>query len=380
MSFALTPAAPFTNLITVVDATWLNFVRASLPNAIDAVGGGTYALIGGNTWTMSSGGGNIVFDANFTASAIVSATFTAASTVSSLSQAWTFGTDSITTFQGTAGHEAVLATGTHFTATLSTGGQFFDQSAWTKLAGSTTHFQGTATFDGDSTTSVQGSSGHNALWSYGAFSAIVDSGAWTHSGGHTITAANWVWTNGCGVIGSAGSTWNINGSAAHNTNFNITGDGSGGSCAVVLTAGARITTDTSSNISLLGPLIRVGSSAVNVERAETGTAPTISTNPFDPSTADTWLIPTGHAAIVTLTLGMPSTGPHTVTFYSPDQSLMSHDYIITLLGGGGAPAFTFNQANVKVASVTLKWTGARWIIVGVAGSGYATVDDPPVWG
>lgn len=380
MSFALTPSVPFTDGISVVPSSWLNFVRASLPNALDAIGGGTYALLVAHTWTMSSGGGNIVFNANFTASAIVSATFTAGSTVSSLSQAWTFGADSITTFQGTTGNEAVLATGSHFTGQFGSGGQIFDQATWTKLSGSTAHFQGTATFDGDSSTAVQGSSGHNALWSYGAFSTITDAGAWTHSGGHTVTGGNWVWNNGSGVIGSAGSTWSINGLFATPTNFNFNGDGSLTSCDLNLKTASRLVIDSASRILSSGPIFRIGTSAVSVERAETGTAPTSSTNPFDPSTADTWLIPAGHAAVVTLTLGTPSAGPCTVTFYSPDQSAMVHDYIITLPGGGGAPAFTFQQVNVKVASVTLKWTGSRWIIIGVGGAGYATVDDPPIWG
>ncbi len=64
MSFALTPAGPFVDTTSVVTASWLNFVRSALPDAIDGIGGGTYALLPAHTLSFSAGGGDIDLGAN----------------------------------------------------------------------------------------------------------------------------------------------------------------------------------------------------------------------------------------------------------------------------------------------------------------------------
>jgi hypothetical protein len=61
--FALTPAAPFTDFISVIPASWLNFVRVALPDTLDAVAGGVYNLMPGHTVDFPPGGGNWVIDA-----------------------------------------------------------------------------------------------------------------------------------------------------------------------------------------------------------------------------------------------------------------------------------------------------------------------------
>lgn len=64
MSFGLNPASAFTDNVTLVDATWLNFVRAALPDCLDAVAGGTYNILAGHTIDFPAGGGGWTFECN----------------------------------------------------------------------------------------------------------------------------------------------------------------------------------------------------------------------------------------------------------------------------------------------------------------------------
>jgi len=64
MSFALSPASPYVDGVTLIPASWLNFVRNCLPDAVDGVGGGTYNLLSGHTLSFPAGGGDIDLGAN----------------------------------------------------------------------------------------------------------------------------------------------------------------------------------------------------------------------------------------------------------------------------------------------------------------------------
>jgi hypothetical protein len=65
MSFALTPASPFVDAVSVVPASWFNFVRNALPDTVDGAGGGTYNLLPAHTLDFPAGGGNISIEAPF---------------------------------------------------------------------------------------------------------------------------------------------------------------------------------------------------------------------------------------------------------------------------------------------------------------------------
>lgn len=206
MAFGLAPGAPFTDGISVVPANWLNFVSSNFPNALDAIGGGTYALLAGHTWTMSGGSGNVIFNVDFSANSINSAFFNQGSSVDSRSQAWLFGTDSITTFQGTAGHSAVLNFDNHSSTIWFSGALIGDAGTWTRsvsetwVSGSAVQFGGATTWTLDSASIVNGTAGHEATWIWGAHSTITDAGTWTHSAAHTISAGVWAWGGGTTVL------------------------------------------------------------------------------------------------------------------------------------------------------------------------------------
>lgn len=174
---------------------------------------------------------------------------------------------------------------------------------------------------------------------------------------------------GASLLGSAGCIVSVEGTAAHPTTITLLGDNTYPATphmTLALTDGTRLAVDADSVIDSSGEIRRSGVAAVNVLRTVV-TAPTVSTSPFNMLDADTWLLPTTHAGIVTLTMGSGFTaGACEATFYTPDTDTLPFDYIIDF---GFGEVLRFVAGTSKTASATVRWTGpgGHFIVISRAG-------------
>lgn len=192
---------------------------------------------------------------------------------------------------------------------------------------------------------------------------LITSGA-TLTAGHVTLGSGFIKVTQYGGLSvDAGGSVAVVGTVVHPTSVDITGDGAFTSCNLNLTAGATVSTDATSRAFFLGTIVRSGAQAVNVLRPQF-LAPVTTTNPFDPSTQDTWEIPTTHTADVILVFGIPTVGAFDVVFYSNDQSAMAHDYVLKF--PGPVSAVLFDHTVTHGVSVIVRWTGSRFRVLGAS--------------
>lgn len=137
----------------------------------------------------------------------------------------------------------------------------------------------------------------------------------------------------------------------------ITATGSGTIMRVV--SGAQFQIDTNSSAAVAGPFVRTGVNAILGGRAEKS-APLVTAS-LDITQGDTFAIG-NTAADVVCTLEEPSV-PQDVTFYA---QVHNNNYFIVITGASTSVAKFLSGASLYV-SVTFRWTGTRWIVLGVGG-------------
>ena len=260
MSFTLW-GTTYTDLVTKIDAAFLNYMAASIADAVDGVGGGTYNLLAGHTLAFPTGGGNISIGAEIALGDIALAEFTGSTL---------FTSDSATMISGSSGHVATWTWGAYSTVT------------------------------------VNGTSGAHQNWTFGQYSDVLVNGSLdvTSAATFAINTNVQLGSGGTLKVGTVGA-----GSVGHilvQYDSDITIEGtSGHEATLTIGANGAVAALAGSTISQAGTRFLNGPGAYDQHRAPT-TLADASDLAWDPTIADVFRLPDpGSDRTLKIATGLP---------------------------------------------------------------------------
>lgn len=376
MTFPTTPAGAFTASVSTISAATANAWRGYFPQALDAVGGGTYANT--SAITFSAGSSGWVFGSLVTFNTTSNVTFSGGGTFTINSDPSLFGTMRVgvgaagggvrfyatstlqvddTVAMSIAGDATWTGASTQVHANLSTD----TYSAGSVLAINTA----SATLGTAATLTVNGAAGggNTATVAFGQYSTS------TYASGATLTVNSGTITNitlgGGGQSGTlaVGATGTLTVTAGAAVTMSVGGGGTTGS--ITFNADGTLTTTSSAQFTnggtttRTGKEVRSGTGAYTASRYYAAPTGSYSVNPLHYDTIERTSAP-GSADSITLTPdpGASDTITLTVTYLANSSSTLD----VKASGGSTIVAIGPSAPNTN-GTVVLQWSGTYWMVL-----------------